>query len=283
MLGKYVATKDDLRAIDEALRYVWHSRMNFVFDDKDKIKDVPVISYDAKNLYLWSNQNFPDLEKIPNNFKKYTLHKIAHNLKKIPEKWQRGWFSGIRIKKIKEILFKKTKKYLDGPSGSFLTPFIKSHPLDPYHTYESYLATIIHEFGHVYWNAHKLWWYSDKKKNLDYLYAAFDLYKGKKRNSLPSLYFSSKNEISELFAFCTEYFASSIFWPNYKKNLDRYILTILNNLVKQEKTKDLDSEDSVIEITKHPHDFSFVFGKIILEKYPTNWPSLLVHNLQQIF
>ena len=284
MFKKYLATKEDLQAIDEGLRYVWHSKMNFVFEDRNKIKDVPVISYDAENFYLWSNQKFSDLEKIPNNFKKYTLYKITHNLKKIPEKWQRGWFSGIKIEKIKEVLFKKTKKYLDGPNGGLLTPFIKSHPHDPYHTYESYLATIIHEFGHIYWASFKLWWLSENSTNLRSLKIAEKLYSNLKPNlEKYSPTFPVLPAFGEVFAFCAEYYASSLFWPTYKRNLDEFTKERIEKLEEEEKSKDLTKEDSVLEPTRNSHDFAFIFGKIIITQKPRSWPKLLTQPYQLKF
>jgi len=35
MFENYLASKEDLSAINEALSYAWHPKMNFVFKDKE--------------------------------------------------------------------------------------------------------------------------------------------------------------------------------------------------------------------------------------------------------
>ena len=91
-----------------------------------------------------------------------------------------------------------------------------------------------------------------------------------------SLYFPATISMGELFAFCTEYSASKFFWPNHKQNLDNFAKERLKKLVKAEKEKNLNQEDSVLEPSKKPHDFALVFSKIILHQYPTSWLQLLL-------
>ncbi|MBI4225507.1 hypothetical protein HY612_00145 [Candidatus Roizmanbacteria bacterium] len=160
-----------------------------------------------------------------------------------------------------------------------MTPFIelqkkKELEFNPYITKQSYLATIIHEFGHLYWNRHKLWWYSDKKDNINFLKTAKKLYEGKKVKK--NIYFPMDYGVGELYAFCAEYAASEIIWKNHKHNLDLFIKKRLEALIKGEQAKDLDREDSVLASNRYPHDFAFVFGKLIISNFPKTWPRILV-------
>ena len=162
--------------------------------------------------------------------------------------------------------------------GGLLTPFVelqkKNNIIDnPYITRESFLATIVHEFAHIYWQQHKLWWYPNKKENINFLQTAKQLYEAKKLRK--TIYLPLDPGLSELYAFCAEYTASEIFWKSHKHNLDIFIKKRLERLIKEEQTKDLDREDSVIAPSRYPHDFAFVFGKIILSNYPKTWSIIL--------
>jgi len=273
MFRNYIATKRDLEAVEEALGFVLRPKMRFVFSDISKITKTLIVSYDSKFVYIWS------LNPIK-------LIKIPHNLT-ILEEWQSGWWSGIISKQIEKYLPKAITKEtkFDSPiiSGSLLTPFIslqkaKKVSGNPYTTSESYLATIIHEFGHIYWNSYKLWWPSNKKENLDYLRLVINLHSPEKKRSLPknfSFHSPIPTYLGEVFAFCTEYYASNHFWKNHKRTSDLFTKKRLNTLVILEKERDLDRENSVIEPTQSPHDYASILGKIILTKYPNNWPEIL--------
>lgn len=212
-------------------------------------------------------------------------HPIIFNHRvKIGPEWQSGWRASIPDHRIESLLPSqiRTKSRFDIPiiSGGFLTPFIslqkqKMISKNPYTTKEAYLATIIHELGHVYWNSHKLWWYSNRKQNLALLREALYLYTGKKSFrkfdlEIPNPYFEG-----ELFAFCTEYYSSGIFFKNHKQKLDRFIESRIRNLIELENIKNLNNEDSVIEPDRLPHDFSFVIGKILMTQFPSFWPNIL--------
>ncbi|PIU71723.1 hypothetical protein COS80_01750 [Candidatus Woesebacteria bacterium CG06_land_8_20_14_3_00_39_27] len=271
MFENYLASSEDLNTIVEVLSYVRNPKLNFVFSNKSKISETAIVSYDSKFIYIWRLSS----EKLE--------YKIPHKIK-IKDEWQFSWRVNIWIGQIINVLPSriKNKSRFEIPviSGGLLMPFISLQKAgnvfkNPYVTRESYLATIIHEFGHIYWNSFKMWWPSDKEKNLRYLKIAKDLYEGKSKKINESLHFPGLEETGEIFAFCTEYYASELFWKKHKRNLDSFIENRLNTLTILEKKKNLEKEDSVIEPRKYPHDFAFVFGKIILEKYPTSWPKIL--------
>lgn len=184
MFGNYHATKKDISAINEAIKYLWDTRLDFVFKDRSKISKTLIISHDSKFIYIWE-------PVFGNKLVNYKLRKIPHK-SKIKNEWQDGWWAGLVDKSLKKFL------PLSQPviNGGLLTPFIelqknKKLELNPYITKESYLATIIHEFGHVYFGGY-----------------------GKR---------------GELSAFCIEYYASRLFWPKHIKKLDKFIEKIAEN------------------------------------------------------
>lgn len=295
MFEKYNATKKDFEAIEEGIKIVWHPKLNFVFKNKKLVKRVIVVSYDSKNIYLWLQTKFPKLVSIKCSLKQYFAYKIPHLLN-ISDKHQHGWRAGLKPRRLTRLILPKLKtdeKSNPFICGGLLMPFIelqkkmKDRKNNPYTTYESYLATIVHEFGHAYWHQHKLWYYSNKKENLLLLKTAKWLYseigdishlKSKKLAKIP-LHFTSVQGIrgmSELFAFCSEYQASMIFWPTHKQKSDIFDAKIIEYLLELEKLKDLEQEDSVLEPSRYPHDFARVFSKIILTLYPKTWPQFLI-------
>lgn len=284
MTTDYSAAPIDFQAIESALEVVWNPKLDFVFQNRAVLKKTVVISYDSKYIYLWSQTKQPGLESIPCNISSYFAYRIPHKLI-ISSQHHYAWCAGIWQKEI-EILLpssikNRTRFEVPKISGGLLTPFTtlqhaRSLKAWPYATPESYCATIIHEFGHVYWNQSKLWWMSNKKENLNLLHLAHQLYSSKKQLPLKArLYLPTTASIGEIYAFCTEYTTSSFFWPNHKKALDKYYKFRLKELKSREVSKNLAMEDSTIEPDKNPHDFASVYGKIILSNYPSTWPNFL--------
>ncbi len=290
MFTNYKAINKDFEAIEEGINSVWHPKLNFVFKNKQLIKNVIIVSYDSENLYLWSQTKFPEFVHIKCGLKQYFAYKIPHQLK-ISDDYQYWWRAGLQPQKLIKLLLPKLKVDELTPfiSGGLLTSFItlqkktKGSKNNPYITRESYLATIVHEFGHAYWHQHKLWYYSNKQDNLLLLKTAKLLYEttnlssseNKKLLNIP-LRFPAIDGITELFACCIEYQASMIFWPTHKCNFDIFAADRIKYLLKLEKIKNLNQEDSVLEPRKYPHDFAFVFSKVILTLYPKTWPQFLI-------
>lgn len=274
MFENYHATPKDLETIKEALTYVEKPELNFIFKDKNKIKKTLIVSYDAKNIYVWADEKG-----------KYKLHQISHKLK-VQDKDQWGWRVGLRPFEITKYLPKKWQSdlfSLPKISGGLLKPFVELQKTrnsnnNPYISKESYLATIIHEFGHVYFNQQNQHWNSNKKQNLNCLAKALKLYLSE--NSLLNPIMNKINipcyyGLSELFAFCTDYTAATIFWPQHKKDIDKSNISRLNDLLATEKKRNLNRQDSTLD--ENPHDFALVIGKLLLTKYPGNWPEKLIN------
>ncbi|KKP92756.1 MAG: hypothetical protein UR98_C0018G0010 [Parcubacteria group bacterium GW2011_GWA1_36_12] len=268
MFEDYHASKDDLRVLEQALNSATHPKMGFVFSNFSRIAGTLIISYDSKYIYIWQ------LNPIR------LASKILHNLT-IPDEWQRGWWASIISKNIEKYLPKNNQ----GPviNGGLLTPFVslqktKNVLLNPYTTKESYFATIIHEFGHIYWNSYKLWWPSNKEKNINLMKDAKSLYLSKANDKKFNIRFPSPIYASEVFAHCTEYYASELFWPKHKKNFDKFAVSQINIMIATEKNKNLDIEDSVFEPTKNQHNYSLVVGKLLTNTHSKDWPKLLTNS-----
>lgn len=283
MFESYSATQDDFLAIEDALRYVWDPKLDFIFRDKTVIQSTIVISYDSAFVYLWTRKQLPDIKSFPCSAKSYYAYKIPHKLM-LSDEHHRGWLAGVHheIECFLPSSIKSASSFaIPRISGGLFIPFITvqkktSVKISPYATRESYLATIIHEFGHVCWNQHKLWWYSNKEETLNYLAMAWKLYSNKSNVHNMRLNTPAHDGIGEVFAVCSEYYASQQFWPLHKQNFDKFAKNRLKDLRVLEKKRNLDEQDSVLELTRYPHDLAFVFCKLLLTYYPTTWPKILL-------
>ena len=272
MFKNYLASTNDIKIIEKALSFVIHPKMKFIFSNFSRISKTLVVSYDSNYIYIWQ------LNPI-----KLTL-KVQHNLA-ILDKWQLGWQAGIVSREIEKFLPSgvkhATRFEIPIISGGLLTPFIKLQKnrnldINPYTNEESYLATIIHELGHIYWNSFKLWWLSNKNENINLLESSRKLYINEIKTKEFDIKYPSPIYASEVFAHCTEYYASEIFWPTHKKNFDKYALSQINKMLEDENNKNLDLEDSVLEPTINQHNYSLVVGKLLISNHPKNWPKLLI-------
>ena len=279
----YKASEKDLKIIEESIEIVYSPKLRFIFKNKKIVSKICVISFDSKFIYIWTTKELKDIESISCKLKNYFAYKINHNLY-IKEFDRIGWRAGVWPKEINNLLPVELRKNdFDTPiiCGSLLGDFvsnqkkIKGKKNNPYITKESYLATIIHEFGHVYYQSHKNWWFSDKQKNLELLKDALALYKGINKKIETKIEIPQSFLFSEIFAFCSEYTSSRIFFPNHKRNLDYYAATIIRKSIISEKTKNLDKVDSVLN-EKTPYIAAFSIGKILTEKYPKPWPKELL-------
>lgn len=283
MFEKYIASKQDFKAIEEGIKVVWLPAMNFVFKKKSLIKNVLPVSFDSRFFYIWSPFKVNSSQSMACKFDEYQMHKVPHNLK-ITESNQVGWCANANKWKsyLPKALAKNSKFILI--SGGLMAPFTKIQQecvsekySNPYTTYESYLATIVHEFAHIYYNQHRLWWYSDEKENITYLETALKLFRNQEislnrikiKIPIPQLW-------SEVFAFCSEYWASRLFWPKHTKNLDQMNLKLIEKALIKEGKKNLDRQNSIFCDQDSSHLAAAVFGKIILQKYPNSWPQVLL-------
>lgn len=273
MFEKYLATKKDFQAIEEGIETVWRPEMDFIFRDKSLIENVVPISFDSRFFYIWSSFKTPKLKSIVSNFGNYQLYNTPHKLK-IYEYDQMGWCAN--AEKWRSFLPKSLQKSKKAIliSGGLLTPFTKIHKKylaqgypDIYHSRESYLATLVHEFAHIYYNSIPLS-SLNRQANLKYLKAAINLFKDKRTKKLPRIktYRSFVFDVwTETFAFGAECHAASIFWPRFKKDSDNYWMVNLQRLI----------NNPSFLTSRQPHSLAAVIGKIILTQYPKTWPQIL--------
>lgn len=290
MFNKYIANQQDIQAIEEGIAKVWHPKLNFIFENKKLIANVIVVSYDSKYAYVWSKVNFPKLTKIQCSLKKYYVYKIPHKIN-ISDDYQYYWRASLQPREIAKFLLQKMgADELSTPfiSGGLLVPFItiqkkKRFKNNPYITRESYLATIIHEFGHAYYNQHNLDGCLDKKEErLKLLKSALELYLHKTiaAQKPPAIYMPYPLNFSEIFAFCTDYTASNIFFTKHIQTINKFNTEWIKALIREEgrigqiRVRDK-TTISFIEGDR-AHATAAVFGKIILYFYPENWPLKLL-------
>ncbi|MDO8515238.1 MAG: hypothetical protein Q7S14_01940 [bacterium] len=292
----YLVTTKDLKAIEEGIGYVWNQKLDFVFGDKQKVKNVVVISYDSNFLYIYKYKDNPvniiNATRLTTALESYDLFKVPHKIK-IDKNDLLGWVAGFLLNdrlssdKIFSFPNEGDKIYFQIISGSLVSKFLieqkkktKHMPLNPYTTFESYLATIVHEFGHAYYNNFHTWWYSNITENLEYLNCALELYKNKKINNLPKINIPNYDKrlilLSELFAFCTDYSAALIFWKEHIKDIDRANILELKNLIKVEKKKDLLKENSVLDPDPSGHIVAMTIGKVLIDQFPKSWPGKIL-------
>ena len=222
------------------------------------------------------------------SFENYFLFKILHQITIIAD-IQRGWQAGIgkEFEEVLASLYFRHDNRMERPiiSGDLLTPFVTIHQEirknnieDAYYTRESYLATIIHEFAHVYYHFHRLWWFSNKEENLDYLNYAKSLFSQKaKKEEIKTIKINIPipQYFTEVFAFCSEYYAASLFWHTHLKNIHTTNKARLTRLLPIEKNKNLDCEDSVLSWS-NTHDIASILGIIPMNQYPSTWPQKLL-------
>lgn len=283
MFEDYKAQPYDFEAIKTGVSFVWKPELEFIFADKSLFSNFSVISYDSEFIYIWTVVPLRNVEEIPYGVLNFRAYKIPHKFK-IKDEDQRAWCAAIaKFKDLEELLPKELKgNQYDRPgiSGGLLTPFTeiqktKQRIHNAYTTYESYLATIVHEFGHIYYNQYKRWWYSDKQENLRLLGNAQKLYQRVQVNlDNFEIRIPADKDLTEIFAFCTDYTAAKIFWPKHKDDIDKMNIARLPKLVKAEKKKNLDQEDSVLQ--ESTRDLSIIIGKLMIEKYPQVWPQILL-------
>jgi hypothetical protein len=279
----YLASEEDFTAVEKGIKSVWNPKLSFIFRNKQLIKNTLVISFDSMYIFLWTKRLISGVERMTCKISSFYAYKIRHSID-ISEEERLGWQASLKPEKIYDFLPKEFKKNdLEAPkiSGSLFGDFIrmqkkiKGEENNPYTTYESYLATIIHEFGHIYFDQHQLWYFSNKQNNIDLMTEALALYSGLKKESTVKISIPLPYFLSEVFAFCTDYSASEIFWPQHKRDIDKKNIQKLEILIKKEKTKNLDIEDSALN-SNDPHTIAFILGRHILANYRTDWPKRLL-------
>jgi hypothetical protein len=82
---------------------------------------------------------------------------------------------------------------------------------------------------------------------------------------------------TEIFAFCTDYSAASIFWPNHATDLNKMHAEIIGNMMKKEKELNLEEQDSYLSNkNESAHLLASIVGIVLINKYPKDWVQKLL-------
>jgi hypothetical protein len=270
MFEKYIHTSYDLQLIEKSLYFAVSDDLSDIYDKRDLFESVTVISFDSKEIFVWVYKNG-----------KWEMSKYNHSVE-ITDKDQRGWSANVRKWDFVDILPKELLENRLKISGGLPTPLMEIHKSynvpegrDIYISEDSYISTISHEFGHAYYNFYKTWYFSDKERNLKYLETAKQLFQGlnPKVDEIEQIILTEADYITEIFAFCVEYEIAKLKLPAYKSEIDRYLASELTNFIEEEKEIDLSNKDSVLADS---HTLSWVIGRILIEKYPNGWKTILL-------
>lgn len=282
MFESYKATESDIKAIPEAIKYVWNPQLDYIFKDRLVFDELTIVSFDSQQIFFWSKKEFKDIEKLNVDTEGFYGYTVPHN-HSLTDKEQLGWATSFRFAEMKDALPQElTVDWQIKPfiSGGLLKPFTviqeKSKRVEnAYTTHESYLATIVHEFGHVYFNHFKHRYHGDKPRNILWLNTAKALYQGESPQiSRDMLYVIVNSNVSELFAFCTDYSVAEIFWPTYLSQVNGMNSIRMEKLIKLEEQRDCYYESSVLD--ESAHNYAAVVGRIMVKLFPQNWPEVLL-------
>jgi len=256
MQWEYKATKKDFELVERALNLMWSEKLNLIFTDKKLISEVNVISFDSEYLYLW-------IKKEKNNWK---ISRIKHKLK-FSKSDRKGWNAWSDPKIV--CLLPTDLQWNYSIIGSLPAVFINTQKKiknSIYNTEDSFVATIIHEFAHIY--CRSFW----------------DKYKTNKTNIIKFLQGKSKisaiepppSYLEEVFAFCVEYEISKIIFPKHAVNMDKSDKEYISKIIKQETAKDKKQASFFVEGNSN-HAIAMVLGRKLIKEYPVGWKEKILN------
>lgn len=257
--------KKDLNLVRRGFLYIYNDCLKTIFRKKSVLKNVGVISFDDGNLYIFYLDNHEvKVDVVPHT------EKILEDSKK-----------GLRAYLVQKAdLYKYIKdrySFSNIISGGLFSDYsaIQKQKGSIYTSEESYIATIVHEFAHIYFNTLNPFYYADMEYNVNLLKTSQNLFTDGDCNVIDfQLCVPSSKEFSEIFAFCTEYEFAKKIYPNYYNQMNNEFFNVIGKLIEEEKKKDLMKEDSVLFDV---HIQSYVLGKTLMSKYPNDWADRLIN------
>lgn len=255
MLWEYQATNRDFELIEKALGLVWDKKLDSIFANKKLISETNVISFDSEYLYLWL--------KKKNSWK---MSKIKHKLK-FSEPDRKGWSAWSDPRVINYLPVSLQWNY--SIIGSLPTVFVNTQKKiknSIYDTEESFVATIIHEFAHIYCRSY------------------WDEFRTSRSNVIRFLKGKSKigeiepppSYMEEVFAFCVEYEVSKKIFPQHANYMDNSNKEYLNKIVKQEKMGGV-KQSSVFAHENGNHVIAMISGRKLIKEYPLDWEEKILN------
>lgn len=281
----YKATKEDIEAIEEGINIVFDPKLSFIFKDKSALEKFLLVSYDSEYIFCWSTEKIQNQlihnTHIPNK-KNVSFYKLPHKLY-ISEQDRIGWHASIILTGLYDVFPKTLLDDVTLPkmSGSLLGDFIitqketKGEKNNPYVTKESFLATLIHEFGHAYYNQVSP---SVKTRSLKFLHHAEQLFLGKTPKDLiaPYVPYIPSSDLfyvfGEAYAICAELYASNLLFPKHHSYLSSFILKEIQKVLQEEYS----SKDPFLDLNKNYHTVAAAIGKIFMHLYPSYWPEVII-------
>lgn len=274
-------TIDNIQIIEKSLEFVWNNKLNNIFSDKKLIEKVIIIAYDKSKLYVFTKIPF-DLEHTKKLTLNYCLYEIKHKIT-FTDRDLSAWYYGLIRPDILNYLPHELVKenLISRPiiCGSTYSEFIKNQKIkqkkmtfdNPYITYESYIATIIHEFGHVVYESYYNAQFKILDENIKLMKNTLSLINTKRVNlNKIKLKFPKHSLCSETFAFCTEYYASSLFLKDHKEDLNKWLKNYIKKNLDSEKKLNMHYHLSNLILDNHLG--AAIYGIQILKKYGSSWP-----------
>lgn len=260
MLKDYVFTNKDFEAIEEGIKIAYGEEIKHVFPQG--LNDLDLASYDSKFVYLWSRNDYQNLEKIRDSVCRFKIYRFPHKLILVENDYEKISLTTGGIK-IGGIIFK------DLPTSVNIqcTPItIRTKLRIKQHDEAHYRAIIVHEFAHFYFDQHVKHPFPEKLLNL--AKSSMDLSESELAGLLnpPNL-----NFLSELFATLVELEVLKIFYPNFlEKTIEGMNLYVKKGL-------DVSPQERKILLAKDDHLYAKILAPYIFKSFP-NWPEIL-HNL----
>lgn len=275
----------DIKLIEVALNYIWNGKLIPIFSNRALLAKIRILMWDKNYLYFLTREKVEDYQGIiPEQLiHKYLIYIKPHTIPLADPDFL-GWRNGVKkefLANLPQELATTSQLLLPRISGPTAKLMLRHHkllkrtgkrPLDPYTTEESFMVTIVHEFGHAYFDSTYLPWHGIKKHNLKVLNSALALFLGRNINTnnlklnLPQHLLSS-----EVFAFCCEYFSSMLFWPLHQRAIDLEMSNTLPELIHSEEIADLNYQPSIFDTNNAIHSAAAVLGRILIAKYKEKW------------
>lgn len=276
MFNKYQATPFDLDLITESLSKLNDSQIKILFPRPNLLKKISLVSFDSNRLYLWSQQKLVGLNSRSLKNHHYTFYSLEHH-ETLNDEVQMGWQANVY--RFRHYLPKSIQSY-PCISGGLPTPFMMLHQKTindsdifkhywslSYSTPNSFQATIIHEFAHAFFGL------AYNHQNPGFLTLRQKVLAQFNDNDENKLTYKIQPEwfmpqfLSELYAFCSEYYASNIFWKKHQEFINQMNKAWLLKYQNDQSTQSLDI-----------HLNAAILGTILLKKYPQQWPQLILNN-----
>lgn len=218
MFEGYIATEKDFSAIEEGINLAYSKKISFF--PRGGLEKADILMFDSKYVYIWSKKRHK-LKKLRESVHYLIIYRWKHN-KKIQDSHYR------RCGGIPEELRKVIFKILEHNKFFFCAPvtcFTKSQKkirragVNPFTTRESYIYTIIHEFGHHYYYLHS----NIKANSSKLIRISAKAWNNKKIENfklpVPMSY------ISELFAALCDMNISKLLKSKYYQNIKKHYLS----------------------------------------------------------